>query len=325
MNNNHGLSFVDRLRKDRKMTQATYAVVIVTYNREQLLRECIRHVNAQSISATRVIIVDNASTDGTAAYLKELSKEQDTCQVIECPENLGGAGGFATGIAHALNYEIDYVLIIDDDAILSDDYMEKLLLALKKKPEYHAFAGSVITDGKIDIWHRRMLSRVGLLFRNCPVSMYQSSSFTCDIVSFCGMLVDTAVIKKIGLPDADYFIWNDDAEYSLRILKYSKFLIIPDAILDHRTAASGSRSRPRRYEWRDYYAVRNRLLLVKKHGSIPDKIVNYANLFIHVIFRNRLFQVLQKDHYDWAYENRLVRQAIHDAATLKHRTDNTTG
>lgn len=307
------------------MAQATYAVVIVTYNREQLLRECIRHVKAQTVPAAKVIIVNNASTDGTSAYLKELSENQDVCQIIECSENIGGAGGFARGIAHALKYDTDYVLIIDDDAMLSADYMEKLLQAREKNQEYRAFAGSVMTDGTVDTWHRRMLSRIGLLFENCPASMYQSSSFPCDIVSFCGMVVDTAVIRKVGLPHAEYFIWNDDAEYSLRILKYSRFLVVPGAVLDHRTTAQKTGSRPRRYEWRDYYAVRNRLLLVKEHGSIPDKIVNYTNLFIHVIFRNRLFQVLQKDHYDWAYENGLVRQAIHDAATSKHRTDNTTG
>ena len=80
-----------------------YAVVIVTYNRELLLRECVRQVEQQTVSASKIIIVNNASTDGTRQYLKELSRKNSVYQIIECSQNLGGAGGFARGIAYVIN------------------------------------------------------------------------------------------------------------------------------------------------------------------------------------------------------------------------------
>ena len=193
--------------------QARYAVVIVTYNREKLLRECVRQIENQTAPAAQVILVNNASTDGTSSYLRELSARKKTWQIIECPENIGGAGGFAKGIARAATCDVDCVLMIDDDAMLSLDYMEKLLKAWKKYPSYNAFAGCVKMNGKIDTCHRKTVSRIGIFLKDCPLSLYQKAHFACDVASFCGMLVDLKVIRKIGLPHAEYFIWHDDAEY----------------------------------------------------------------------------------------------------------------
>lgn len=295
------------------MVHARYAVVIVTYNREKLLRECVRQVIDQTSPADRIIIVNNASTDGTNDYLEQLSDQEIRCQIITCPENIGGAGGFARGIAQAVKCDVDCVLLIDDDAILSPDYMEKLLAARRADPKYKAFAGAVKANGRIDTCHRKNISRIGLLMRECPESAYQSACFPCDIASFCGMLVDGELLMQIGLPHAEYFIWHDDAEYSLRIRRYSRFLIVPDAVLDHRTAINKEKIYPRRYTWRDYYAIRNRIYMLKEHGNLLDKIVNYTNLFIHVIFRNWWFGLIRMAQYNWKYEKNMVRKAIKDA------------
>lgn len=298
------------------MQQINYSIVVVTYNREKLLRECISRIEQQTIRADKVIIVNNASTDGTAAYLESLSGQSEAYRIINCRENVGGAGGFATGIKVAMDIGTECLLIIDDDAMLAADYMEKLLKAREQHRKYKAFAGSVIVDGKIDTYHRKMLSKKGFLMKNCKEDLYKQEYFECDIASFCGMLLDKEVIEKIGLPHADYFIWHDDTEYSLRIKKYSKFLVIPDAELIHKTKINTT-TYPRRYEWRDYYAVRNRILFVREHGTFVDKIINYTDLFINVIFRNWLFGILKRDNYDWKYEKDTVRKAIKDTNNRK--------
>ena len=130
------------------MTQEKYAVVIVTYNREKLLRECIRQVEVQTVPANKIVIVNNASTDGTAAYLSRLTA-MGKYHIINCTKNIGGAGGFAMGLSKIVSYDVDCILFIDDDAMLSPDYMKKLLQARSCHPRYHAFAGSVITNGKL--------------------------------------------------------------------------------------------------------------------------------------------------------------------------------
>ena len=73
------------------MIKAEYAVVIVTYNREVLLRECVSQVEKQTVPASKIIVVNNASTDGTTAYLEALSKHNGVYHIIECSRNLGGA------------------------------------------------------------------------------------------------------------------------------------------------------------------------------------------------------------------------------------------
>ncbi len=172
-----------------------YAVVIVTYNRELLLRECVQQVEKQTVSASKVIIVNNASTDGTQKYLEELSQKNSVYQIIECNKNLGGAGGFARGIVCAINCDIDCVLLIDDDAMLCADYMALLLEQKDRNPQYGAFAGCVLVNGKIDTHHRKNFSKIGMLFKNCEEALYEGGCFACDTASFCGMLVDKIIIN----------------------------------------------------------------------------------------------------------------------------------
>lgn len=292
------------------MKSTEYAIVIVTYNRIQLLRECVTHAVSQTSCPKSIIIVDNASTDETKKYLSQL-EQQKRFEVIRLPQNIGGAGGFAKGIERALKKNVDCVLLIDDDAIIADDYMEKVLTARELYPQYRAFAGVVETGGGIDPFHRRNFQKPGLMARNVQKDKYKQDYFTCDSVSFCGMVVDTDLIREIGLPHAEYFIFFDDTEYSLRILRYNQFLVATDAVLNHKTDTT-EQGYPRRYSWKDYFAVRNRILMVREHGNIVDRIVNFADIFIHIVFRNWLFALIQKDHYDWRYERTLVRAALRD-------------
>lgn len=294
------------------MKTSKYAVVIVTYNREQLLRECVYSIQSQTIPAECIIIVNNASTDGTSVYLEQLSSESNVYEIIDSRENIGGAGGFARGIEAASRKNIDCILIIDDDAMLESRYMEYLLHARQLHPEYGALAGTVKVNGAIDTFHRKTLSKRGMLLKNCPQEEYLKEYFECDIASFCGMLVDVDIIKKIGFPHAEYFIWHDDTEYSLRIIKHSRFLVVPQAVLNHKTKPR-QEVYPRRYDRRDYYAVRNRILMVKEHGTFIDRVINYADMFVNVVFRNWLFGVMKRDGYDWKYERELVKEAIRDA------------
>lgn len=305
-------------QRKRFMTDIKYAVVITTHNREQLLRECVEHVQHQTIPPDKIIIVNNASTDGTGHYLKTLSEQYKTIDVIDLLVNTGGAGGFAVGIERAAETAAAWVLVIDDDAIIAIDYMEQIFVAAQQNAMYQAFAGAVTVNGQIDTCHRRNLIGIGLLSKNCKEEVYEQSCFACDIASFCGMVVDLSLVRQIGLPHAEYFIWYDDTEYSLRIHNYSRFLVVPQAVLIHKITQL-EKTHPRRYDWKEYYAIRNRLLMVQEHGTVLDRVVNFVNLFVHVIFRNWLFSVIKRDNYDWAYERGLVRDALRDVHKMRRK------
>ena len=138
------------------------AVVIVTYNRVELLKECLACVCGQTIPFSRVIVVDNHSTDGTAEFLAA----REDLDVIREPENLGGAGGFYDGLQRASQGEYDWVLIIDDDAMIAPDYMEKLLDYANAHTGIYGLAGKVVTEGHIDVSHRRRITN-RLLYDFC--------------------------------------------------------------------------------------------------------------------------------------------------------------
>ena len=115
-----------------------YSIVIVTYNRCDLLKECITCALQQTIAATHIVVIDNACTDDTDRYLNSLSIPQLVHYRLD--HNAGGAGGFYEGLKKAHELGDEAHIIIDDDAMLSKDFAEQLLDKARKNPEILAFA-----------------------------------------------------------------------------------------------------------------------------------------------------------------------------------------
>ena len=251
------------------------AVVVVTHNRIKLLKECLGCINSQEIPFSRVIVVNNCSTDGTREYLDQIEDER-YC-ILHSTENIGGSGGFSMALKEAQKEKFDWVLIVDDDAMISRDYMSVLIEEGEKHPQIPALCGSVIADEKIDLTHRR---RVGnrLIFheKNVPESEYEKATFLCDSVTFCGLLLRGSAFEKYGLPIEDYFIWCDDTEYCLRMYKNGEpIMTVPRAVLCHKAAPRKHKdSILRRIEWRSYYGYRNRYDAAKRHlGGLTPHII----------------------------------------------------
>ena len=100
-----------------------YSIVIVTYNRCDLLKECITCALQQTIAATHIVVIDNACTDDTDRYLNSLSIPQLVHYRLD--HNAGGAGGFYEGLKKAHELGDEAHIIIDDDAMLSKESPEK--------------------------------------------------------------------------------------------------------------------------------------------------------------------------------------------------------
>lgn len=251
------------------------AVVIVTYNRVELLKECLACVCGQTIPFSRVIVVDNHSTDGTAEFLAA----REDLDVIREPENLGGAGGFYDGLQCASQGEYDWVLIIDDDAMIAPDYMEKLLDYANAHTGIYGLAGKVVTEGHIDVSHRRRITnRLLYVESNVASEEYQKESFSCDAATFCGLLLQGQKMREIGLPQKGYFLWYDDIEYCLRLQECGGVTVVPAAVLHHKTVLSKegmvTKGVLHRIGWRQYYGYRNRYDTAKRHlGSLSAWVI----------------------------------------------------
>lgn len=252
-------------------------VVIVTYNRLELLKECIYNCINQSYKFNKIIIVNNASSDGTEEYLRHLT--YDNVVIVTSKENFGGAGGYYLGVKEAKKYNLDYLLFIDDDAIIDEDYNKNIVNAITSN--VYAYSGTVKTNGIIQYEHRRHLKR-GFKSYNSFKAEYEKKYFDYELSSFCGLYVSMDIIKKIGLPNKDFFIWFDDTEYSLRIIKYSKIRNINNAIINHKTKIANEKG----YNWKSYYSIRNQIYILKKYYGRKE-----LNKFL---FKCKLIQLKHK-------------------------------
>jgi len=118
------------------------SAVVVTYNRKELLEECLQSLLNQTYNNFNILIVDNCSTDGTREYIE--SYLNDKVQYFNTGANLGGAGGFNFGIKKAVENGADYVWIMDDDCIPTVNALEELVNFAREKEENFGFLSSVV-------------------------------------------------------------------------------------------------------------------------------------------------------------------------------------
>ncbi|WP_024357363.1 glycosyltransferase [Leucobacter chironomi] len=237
--------------------------VLVAYNRRELLRESLEALAAQSRPVDRLVVVDNASDDGSAEVAAEVLEQWgERARLIPLTENTGGAGGFATGIAAAIAEEdVDWVWVMDDDTVPGPDALSGALAAHERYcatgQDDLAVMGSrvVWTDGddhpmntpkpKIrasDDERARAAEAGGMEIRS---------------ISFVSAFLRAPRVRAQGLPIADYFLWNDDFEYSARLLRGARGLYVPGSVVTHKTAKRGSSDADPGPRF--YYEVRNKL------------------------------------------------------------------
>jgi len=241
---------------------ATVAVV-VTYNRAELLASCLDALAVQETPLAAVVVIDNASTDTSGQVAREHPINAD---VHTLTDNLGGAGGFAAGMALALDkYDPDWLWLMDDDTIAYPGAHGSLLVAADAYGEELAVLSSraVWTDGRIHPMNRsreRIDARAGERRRAA-----RAQSHPIRTASFVAIMLNAAHCRRTGLPYADYFIWGDDTEYSGRLLREGHGIQVHTSVVEHRTKTFAS--------WqtdpgpRFYYDVRNKLWVYLKSGS----------------------------------------------------------
>lgn len=238
--------------------------VVVAYNRRELLLECLGALQSQSRPLDAIVVVDNASEDGSAAAV---SAQFTNVDLVRLPVNTGGAGGFAVGIDRAINArQADFVWVMDDDTIPSSTALAALLDVHAASREAPAILASrvVWTDGVdhpmntprrkpfASSSERRDAEAVGAI----PVRS----------ASFVSILVAASAVKADGPPIAEYFIWNDDFEFTARILKHRRGLFVPSSVVLHKTKARADTDVDPGERF--YYEVRNKLWLFRQSPSL---------------------------------------------------------
>ena len=296
------------VKKETSIKNPKLGVVIVTYNRQHLLKEAINACKNQTYPFEKIVIVNNASTDGT----KSILAHQKGIETITLDKNIGGAGGFYEGINYLLKRDcVDYILLIDDDAIINKSYNSSIIPYMEKNDEgIMAFSGSVIQFKNVQYDHRRFV-KDGFNQSNSTPDQYTRKFFDYDLGTFCGLYISANAIKQIGLPKKEYFIWFDDTEYSLRLLPFSKIRNVTAAKLKHKV---NSKVRDQGYSWKSYYGIRNQFAIIKEY--YPEVLWKYVT---QSKIRMREAQAIGYIKHSEYYKNvaTIYKDAIRDGVNSK--------
>lgn len=206
-------------------------IVVVTYNRLTLLKEAIEALRLQTYPNYQIIVINNGSTDETPKWL---SQQKDILTITQ--ENLGGAGGFFTGIKYVAEHDFSFCWIMDDDVICQSDALEELVKAYQCKPnigfvcsKVEGIDGSPMNVPVVDM----KLTDNGYAHY---YDLIENFMIKVNEATFVSVFLSTKVINEVGLPFKEYFIWGDDSEYTTRIAqKYDCYLVCKSIVTHKRT------------------------------------------------------------------------------------------
>jgi GT2 family glycosyltransferase len=245
------------------------AAVVLSWNRREDTLACLRSLAAAD-PAPHVIVVDNASTDGTAEAVR---REFPDIELIENPENMGFAAGNDVGIRHALAHGADHVLVLNNDTEVERSFLTPLLEEAARRPDAGALSPKILFADPPDlIWFAgaEYDARSGYNGRHRGYREPDDGRFDAVVETgrVCGaaMLVPRAVLEKVGVFDPELFAYSEDTDWSLRAHEAGyKHFVVPASRVWHKvSAASGGESSPTAL----YYDVRNALVVAERHAPL---------------------------------------------------------
>ncbi len=218
----------------------TVAAIVVTYNRKELLLGCLAALLAQSRPPDRIYVIDNASTDDTPIALKNAGYFSDPrLTIIRLPTNTGGAGGFHHGMRKAHADGHPWLWLMDDDTEPTPTCLAELLSAYDRFPVTRK---PVILASKV-LWTDQTIhpmNRVAIKQRYGHDDLWMAAELGClslRSATFVSLLVHRDAVTRCGLPIAGYFLWNDDVEFTARVLRNGFGAGVPNSIAIHRTSS----------------------------------------------------------------------------------------
>ncbi|MEO8860480.1 MAG: glycosyltransferase family 2 protein [Ginsengibacter sp.] len=230
--------------------------VVVTYNRQQLLSECIAALRLQTRAIDKILVINNGSNDNTEKWLKNQPDIEFVTQT-----NLGSGGGFNRGIKLAYEKNYDWIWLMDDDGLPKEDALEHLLEGADEKLCLRNCAVINKEDKKSFVWKTGNYSNIDEVEE--PIIKNFAHPFN-------GTLLHKNIIEKVGLPKKELFIWGDETEYYYRIIRKNKipFYTKSNSIHYHPASAySYKNDWNYRNNWKMYYYVRNRFEILKSKHS----------------------------------------------------------
>jgi len=274
-------------------------IIILNYNGLEVLKKCLTSVFKIDYPNFEIILIDNNSSDGSL----EMAKANFSKAIfIKNEENLGFAAGNNVGIKFALERAADFILLLNSDAEVDKNFLTQLINNMAEN-EKIGIASPVIFDGEtkevwfsggyIDWWRMKTIHRRDIQTKNY---------FNTDFITGCAMLIRAAVFQKIGLLDENYFLYYEDADFSLKSSRAGfQNMVVSSSWVYH-----FEKSR-KNLENKTYWLVVSGLIFFRKNANFLFKIWGWFYLILRKIknFRDvrwkkdRISLVVQKAYQDF--------------------------
>lgn len=240
------------------------SVVVVNFNGRALLPDCLASLRAQTYPRLEIILVDNASSDGSPEWVEASYPE---VRVVRNDANLGFAGGSNVGIRAARG---SVIATLNTDAVAESDWLERAVAALENRSNVGMVASRVVFAHAPDIVESAGIAvdRAGVAWDRLNGEPISSADLAADVFGPTGgaALYRRDMLDDVGLFDAAYFLYLEDVDLAWRgRLRGWECLYVPDARVRHRHSATAGADSPFKHR----LLARNRVRLVAKNYPAP--------------------------------------------------------
>lgn len=261
------------------------AIILVNYNGAEDTIECIKSLSAIEDVAYEIIVVDNKSTDDSVNRLKKFQKIAKF-NLLELEYNNGFSAGNNIGIEYAKN--ADYFLLLNNDTVVKPDFLSKLLYAMESNPRCGAAISKILYYSQPDtIWYaggsfdKRTARSEHYCFNQKDINKEESVQKV-TFASGCCLCISQKVLRRVGMLNEDFFLYEEDADYCYRIIESGfDILYVPNSVIYHKVSSSTGTGSP----MSQYYSVRNKYSLIKMHFKGINKVTAYLYCTTQFLFR----------------------------------------
>jgi GT2 family glycosyltransferase len=271
------------------------SIIIITYNSQNYIEKCLSSIkdNARKNLRFNLILIDNASSDNSAEFIYNFQWKNLT--FIKNNKNIGFAKAVNQGINYALkNFKSDYFLLLNPDAFLEKDCVEKLVSKAVENKYNGLISPLIITPKTRQIWFSgAKIDWLRMRTKHLPHSTAQGLKKNAYL-SGCCLLISKILIEKNNLFDERFFLYYEDVDYSLRAQKVGFNLILVEKAICYHNESQSSTSKIK-----NYHLVKSGLLFFEKHYPGPALIFFwlhfYLRFFYHFLFSDKkeVFQAMK--------------------------------
>lgn len=274
--------------------QPKVTIIVVTFNRLELLKACLKSTFELDYPDYSVLLIDNASTDGTQDFvLSSPYYQQKNFRYVRLKDNIGGAGGFYEGVRLAMADTSEWLFLMDDDVVILPKALQH---CLKYSHVSECIHGSKLTvEGERFLWSGYFSTKLGL-FSWFSDNYMSGKEFTfVNYGCFEGMFVKKSLVQKIGLPDARLFITLDDHIFGMLASLHTNVLYFSEFTL--------RKLLPVPKDWGErspipYYQTRNRFFLIDYlREYFPESRPSVIHLFYFLDFLRNTWRALTKGYF----------------------------